>query len=205
LFSSAFGDAKAAEGDAKAEAGADSKAPDASDAKAPAKAAAPKADENKIPKGTPENSYSEKAASLKEVLDTVAEQRRFEDQSNADVAAAQEKYFKQSENEKNTVRAARKIQRDGGLVHDTPMPIKYKLAGFAGKGSLAQEDPAPEAEAPKAAKTTKPEPAAKDPSAPVPEEEGKEGAQEPPKQNPENAYKEKAASRKEVEKAVADQ
>jgi hypothetical protein len=52
----------------------------AADAKAPAKAAA-KADEDKDDKvalGTPEASYADKAASLKAVLDTVAEQRRFE-------------------------------------------------------------------------------------------------------------------------------
>jgi len=65
------------------------------------------------------------------------------------------------------------------------MPVKYKLPGFTGKASLAQADPA------------------------APVEEKKEGepaaAQGPPKQNPENAYKEKAASRKAVEKTVADQ
>ena len=42
-----------------------------------------------------------------------------------------------------------------------------------------------------------------DPVAPA--EETKVAEQAPPKQNPENAYKEKAASRKAVEKAVADQ
>ena len=94
---------------------------------------------------------------MKAVLDTVTEQRRFEAQSNADVAAAQEKYYKQAEKEKNTVRVARKIQRDGGLVHDSPMPVKYKLPGFTGKASLAQADP---------------------PAAP---EEQKEGEQKPPK------------------------
>ena len=67
------------------------------------------------------------------------------------------------------------------------MPVKYKLAGFAGKASLAQADAAP----------------AKEPAAPV--EEKKEGEQKPPKQNPENAYKEKASSRKTVEKVVAEQ
>jgi hypothetical protein len=74
------------DGDAK-KAGGDEKAPDA----AAAKKAAPKGEEGKEDKvalGTPDQSYSEKAASLKVVLDTVAEQRRFEQQSNADVAAA---------------------------------------------------------------------------------------------------------------------
>jgi len=73
------------------------------------------------------------------------------------------------------------------------MPIKYKLPGFTGKASLAQADPAPKAAAAPA----------KEPAAPV--EEKKEGEQKPPKQNPENAYKEKAASRKTVEKVVAEQ
>jgi len=71
------------------------------------------------------------------------------------------------------------------------MPIKYKLPGFTGKASLAQADP-------KAA-----DPKADDTAAPA--EEKKEGAQELPKQNPANAYKEKAASRKAVEKVVAEQ
>jgi len=39
----------------------------------------------------------------------VTEQRRFENQSNNEVATAQEKYYKKSENDKNTVRVARKI------------------------------------------------------------------------------------------------
>jgi len=60
------------------------------------------------------------------------------------------------------------------------MPVKYGLPGFTGKAALAQADPAPA-------------------------EEGKAAEQKPPKQNPENAYKAKAASRKDVEKTVAEQ
>merc|ERR1712166_707482 len=95
-----------------------------------------------------------------------------------------------SENEKNTVRAARKIQRDGGLVHDSPMPIKYKLPGFTGKASLAQADAAPKADAAPA----------KEPAAPV--EEKKEGEQKPPKQNPKMPIKRKLAPVKQLKKLL---
>lgn len=78
--------------------------------------------------------------------------------------------------------------RDGGLVHDTPMPVEYKLKGYTGKDSHMTEGVSSLAQAD-----------------PKPAEEKKEAEQAPPKQNPENAYKEKAASRKVVEKTVADQ
>jgi hypothetical protein len=58
-------------------------------------------------------------------LKTVKDQRAFENKSNTDVAAAQEKYYKQSENEKNSVRVARSVQEAGGLVHDPPIVAKY--------------------------------------------------------------------------------
>mgnify|MGYP006082085355 CR=1 FL=1 len=69
------------------------------------------------------------------------------------------------------------------------MPVEYKLKGYTGKDSHMTEGVSSLAQA--------------DPVAPA--EETKVAEQAPPKQNPENAYKEKAASRKAVEKAVADQ
>lgn len=63
----------------------------------------------------PANAYKLKAAELKEVLATTKAQRAFESKSNADVAAAQAKYFKQTEDEKNAVRVARRIQANGDL------------------------------------------------------------------------------------------
>jgi len=50
---------------------------------------------------------------------------------------------------------------DGAVVHDSPMPRKYKLKGFGTKASLAQADPAPKAEA---------KPVAKDAAAPEEEQ-----------------------------------
>lgn len=90
---------------------------------APAKEGAPakdgaKAEEAKTPAPqNPENSYKEKADSLKAVLEATAAQRAFEAKSNADVAAAQDKYFKATEDQKNAVRVARRIQANGGLDH----------------------------------------------------------------------------------------
>ena len=52
---------------------------------------------------------------MKEVLRVTAEQRAAEAKSNADVAAAQKKYADQTENTKNQVRIARRIQANGGL------------------------------------------------------------------------------------------
>ena len=69
------------------------------------------------------------------------------------------------------------------------MPVEYKLKGYTGKDSHMTEGVSSLAQA--------------DPVAPA--EETKVAEQAPPKQNPENAYKEKAASRKVVEKTVADQ
>jgi len=79
-----------------------------------------------------------KAESLKEVLATTKAQRAYERKSNADVAAAQEKYFKQCEDEKNAVRVARRIQANGDLDH----------RGSFGKfsSSLAQGDAEPKGE-----------------------------------------------------------
>jgi len=37
--------------------------------------------------------------------------------SNSSVAAAQEKYYQKSEDEKNAVRTARRVMANGGLVH----------------------------------------------------------------------------------------
>tara|TARA_B110000285_G_scaffold150791_1_gene168338 strand:- start:81 stop:410 length:330 start_codon:yes stop_codon:yes gene_type:complete len=74
---------------------------------------------------TPSQSYQQKADSLKEVLNTIKGQRIFEATSNADVAAAQEKYYKQTENQKNQVRVARRVMANGGLVHDPPAVAKY--------------------------------------------------------------------------------
>jgi len=79
----------------------------------------------KIVLQNPENSYKQKAESLEAVLEATKAQRTFEATSNKDVATAQEKYFKQSENEKNAVRVDRKIQSDGGLIHDPPAFDKY--------------------------------------------------------------------------------
>jgi hypothetical protein len=79
---------------------------------------------------------------LKEVLSAISGQRVFEATSNADVAAAQEKYYKQSENEKNTVRVARWVQESGGLIHDPPATVKYGLFGRGAKQSLAQGEEA---------------------------------------------------------------
>lgn len=47
-----------------------------------------KEEEQKVKKQNPENSYKEKAASLKAVLDTTKTQRAFEKESNHDVATA---------------------------------------------------------------------------------------------------------------------
>lgn len=57
----------------------------------------------------PENSYKEKADSLKAVLEATKAQRAFEATSNADVAAAQEKYRSETEDQKNQVRIQRRI------------------------------------------------------------------------------------------------
>ena len=57
----------------------------------------------------PENSYKEKADSLKAVLEATKAQRAFEATSNADVAAAQEKYRSETEDQKNKVRIQRRI------------------------------------------------------------------------------------------------
>ena len=51
-------------------------------------------DKAKVVPFTPSSSYQQKADSLKEVLNTIKGQRIFEATSNADVAAAQEKYYK---------------------------------------------------------------------------------------------------------------
>lgn len=64
---------------------------------------------------------------MKEVIKAIGVQRTWEATSNADVAAAQEKYYKQSENEKNKVRVARWVQESGGLIHDPPAWDKYNL------------------------------------------------------------------------------
>ena len=84
---------------------------------APAKeGAAPAKEEAKEPAPqNPENSYKEKKESLDAVLKATAAQRAFEAKSNADVAAAQDKYFKATEDQKNAVRVARRIQANGGL------------------------------------------------------------------------------------------
>ena len=69
-------------------------------------------------------------------MNTVKNQRTFENTSNTDVATAQEKYYKQSENEKNSVRVARRVQANGGLDHDPPAVAKYAKPEAA--ASLAQ-------------------------------------------------------------------
>lgn len=75
-------------------------------------------------KGNPENSYKEKAASLKEVLETTKVQRAYERKSNADVSDAQDKYAQATEDKKNGVRIARRIQANGGLNHQNSLQSK---------------------------------------------------------------------------------
>ena len=104
---------------------------------APAKDGA-KAEEAKTPSPqNPENSYKEKADSLKAVLEATAAQRAFEAKSNADVAAAQDKYFKATEDQKNAVRVARRIQANGGLDHRSKNGKYAALTGAAGKPTEA--------------------------------------------------------------------
>lgn len=105
-----------------------------------------------------------------------AEQRAFEAKSNADVKAAQEKYAQSAENIKNYVRVNRRVQANGGLNHDDASLYLPKNAKF---DTLAQADPAPAGDA--------------------------KGDAQPPAQNPENSYKEKAASLKEVLQTTANQ
>jgi len=77
---------------------------------------------------------------LKEVIKAIGVQRVWEATSNADVAAAQEKYYKQSEDTKNKVRVARWVQESGGLIHDPPAWDKYNKKPAQ---SLAQGDAVP--------------------------------------------------------------
>jgi hypothetical protein len=72
---------------------------------------------------------------LKGVLEAIGVQRVWEDTSNKDVAASQLKYYKQAENEKNAVRVARRVQANGGLIHDPPAWDKYNSKTVS---SLAQ-------------------------------------------------------------------
>jgi hypothetical protein len=72
-------------------------------------APAKEAPKDAIVNQNPENSYKEKADSLKAVLEATKAQRAFEATSNADVAAAQEKYRSETEDQKNQVRIQRRI------------------------------------------------------------------------------------------------
>ena len=74
---------------------------------------------------------------MKEVIKAIGVQRVWEDTSNKDVAASQLKYYKQAEDEKNKVRVARRVQANGGLIHDPPAWDKYNSKTVA---SLAQKE-----------------------------------------------------------------